>query len=494
MPILDYVPDGYKLRPTQRKTLLEVEAAWGSSDVIVIPAPVASGKSLLAVIIAEWQRAQRQATAILTTQVLLQDQYEGYEFGYPVLKGRSHYVCKDRNYRNCQSRGESVAGYCGGCHYTAMRNRAMGSAIAVFNYHSYLYNVAHKDVLIVDEAHNLLPFLADQYSLKLWKHKDFYPDKLDTVEDLARWLENHIQYLCQDAQGYDEDSPKRKALENKAAKLEQIFQNIDLCPTQFIFTRSTEYYKDELAECLHIRPTSIENIRHRMWPKNKVNKIILMSATINHKDVKRIGLTKNRQVTILACQSPIKPERREFRVLPIANMLSAHQKESLPKVAAAIQLLANRHKDTKGLIHIPYSLVEYFQGILTDDRFMFHTKQNKEEVFEKYRKARKPRILFGCGMDTGIDLAGKTYGWQVIAKVLWASKGDPVIRIQAQEDPAWYCWCTARTVIQQYGRICRAPNDRGITYMLDSSFENFYDRTQHMWPEFFKEAIIWSKI
>jgi superfamily II DNA or RNA helicase len=178
-----------KPRPTQRKALLEIENAWDTSDVIVLPAPVASGKSLLALTVANWRRAlAQQDTAILTPQTMLQDQYQGYDKNIPVLKGKARYRCTDKRYRTCEDRGDSDAGHCCGCHYVSTRDRALGQDLAVFNYHSYLFNKAYKDVVIVDEAHNLLDFLAEFYSLKFWKHKDYYPDRLRNMDCSGQFL------------------------------------------------------------------------------------------------------------------------------------------------------------------------------------------------------------------------------------------------------------------------------------------------------------------
>jgi hypothetical protein len=57
---------------------------------------------------------------------------------------------------------------------------------------------------------------------------------------------------------------------------------------------------------------------------------------------------------------------------------------------------------------------------------------------------------------------------------------------------------TARTTVQQAGRICRTPTDYGITYILDASFASFYRRATdrkpnyELFPDYFVDAMIWG--
>jgi len=45
------------------------------------------------------------------------------------------------------------------------------------------------------------------------------------------------------------------------------------------------------------------------------------------------------------------------------------------------------------------------------------------------------------------------------------------------------------TVVQAYGRAVRAPDDKGVTFVLDSNFWPLYKRAYT--PKHFKEAVKW---
>ena len=216
MSILDYVPEGYTLREVQRKTLLDIEAAWNNYDVIVIPGPVGFGKSLVGLTVAIWQKAKNHKTGILTPQVLLQSPYANTPPYFPALKGRSHYECQSGQdpQTTCEMFHNSNKRYCVQCTYTEARNTAMASPVAIFNFHSYLFNRAYREILFIDEAHNLMSMLTNHYTLKIWHHKTPYPH-FNNKEEVALWIEGLIKELKTKWSKIDAKSDLSKLLKEK---------------------------------------------------------------------------------------------------------------------------------------------------------------------------------------------------------------------------------------------------------------------------------------
>lgn len=492
MSILDYVPKGFTLRPVQTKALLEIEAAWNNTDVFVMPGPVAMGKSLVLTTISLWQQSYGFGSSIITSQVLLQNQYARTPPYFPVLKGRSHYTCTAYEGENCETTKTAKGSYCAMCPYIAAREKALESKVGVFNFHSYLFNKAYKEILMVDEAHNLMSMIADYYTLKVWKHKTWYP-QMNNKEDIALWLEGEIKEQAKQLKvlrKQEADASKIQTAASSLDKFKKIYWAIDSNPADFFVDQTTESYRGKQKPVLNIRPLNIRKIRHGLWPRAKVSKIILSSATFKKIDVEELGL-HDRRVIQLECESPIAPKQRPFEFIPVANMSFKYQEKNLPKMAQFIKQLAAKHVDSKGVIHMPYSMSYMFKKFLTGKRYMWHDKKNKEAKLAEFMECKEPRILVACGMDQGIDLAGKEFGWQAIAKVQYPSLGDPIVKAQASDNPKWYAWQTIRTIEQQYGRICRTLDDYGITYMLDVSFRNLDpERGNHLdlWDNFFTEA------
>ncbi len=487
--ILSFVPSGVTLRPVQVKALLDVEAAWSWSEVIVIPGDVGFGKSIVAYVIAAWQRHNNKSTAIITPRVLLQEQYAEAFTDLPVLKGRDRYDCITKGVKTCKDYNEFCERYCEGCPYLTSKTRAVTEPIGVFNFQSYTRNKVSKEVLVIDEAHNTIDFLSDNYTLNVWKKVEKCPENLNTHGDIAIWLEKRIKQLKAESYALSEaNKSKRSKINNKIYRYQQVIDGLVKAPTNFFIEHTTDYYRGKEQPLLRVRPITVKYVPHTLWPRNKVSKVVLLSATINNLDIDRLGLSR-RRVTYLNCENPIPADRRPFVVDPAANMAWKYQAKSLPLLAKKIEELSERHKGEKGIIHIPYSLAYKLKQLLSGDRYLWHTRDNKDTVYQQFRNSEDDAVLVACGMSEGIDLVEEYGRWQVIAKIMYPSLADALVKKQLQEDPIWYNWVTARTIRQQCGRITRSPTDFGVTYMVDAGFRDFFRRTRDMWPQAFVDSM-----
>jgi Rad3-related DNA helicase len=509
--IFDFVPKGYELRDVQRKVLQEIEENWEEYDIFVVDAPVAAGKSLISVIVSNWRNSFEESAAVLTPKAMLQDQYQKDFPKIPSLKGKAKYPCKLPEYKSCDEYYEAAGFYCcgGGCNYKSAMTEAQESKQVILNFHSHLFSgMVHnmyKDVLIIDEAHNLVPMLSDIYSLNIWKHKDKYPHQTYTKDDIIIWLSDEIGHLESDVRRiraiYKDvtsmpDSVRKSLKEatRKLMKFKMIRDGLKVPQELFniALTRKTYGRSKKQHECIEVKPISLKTVPHQMWPDGEVKKIVLMSATVYDKDIERLGISRKR-VKYVKCDSPIPSENRPIIVAPIASMSFKNVKESTPIICNKIKELAEKHQG-KGVIHITYGLINEFKKYLKGDRFLWHTEKTRESAYKKFRKADSNVILMACGMGEGIDLAGSDYEWQVIAKAVFPSLADPLQQHFLQNDPKVYNLETARIAVQQVGRICRTPTDYGVTYIVDSSFANFYKRNFKLFPKYFVDAMKWEKI
>jgi Rad3-related DNA helicase len=92
-------------------------------------------------------------------------------------------------------------------------------------------------------------------------------------------------------------------------------------------------------------------------------------------------------------------------------------------------------------------------------------------------------------MYEGIDLPYDAARWQALTKVPYPSLAEPAIKYLADKDPEWYQWETAKLVLQASGRVVRASDDWGITYILDSSFEQLYEKAEHLFPQWWQDSL-----
>lgn len=520
MSIFNFVPSSYTLRDVQRGVLQEIEDNWNEYDVFVVDAPVAAGKSLISIIVSNWRNSVNETTAVLTPRALLQDQYQRDFPQIPSLKGKGKYVCKTQGYKTCADFYDVADRYCcGECPYKNAVETAVEAPQVILNFHSHLFggmvHDMYKDVLIIDEAHNLVPMLSDVYTLQIWSHKEKYPYETHTKDDIIIWLSAEIERLIKSTRqsraiykNSKMPAAAKKTLitdTRKLMKYQMIKSGLQVPQELFNISKDNKAYGRgrRRLECIEVKPISLKTVPHQMWPDGEVKKVVMMSATIYDKDIERLGI-KRKRVKYIKCDSPIPAANRPIIMDAVAPMSFKNIKESTRLVSDKIKKLADFHTG-KGVIHITYGLIAHFQKYLKGDRYMWHTDKDREEVYAEFLASEESPILMACGMGEGIDLVGQQYEWQVIAKAMFPSLADPLQKHFTEKDPLVYSLETARATVQQTGRICRTPTDYGITYILDSSFASFYKRSTglrgekwtpnyELFPDYFQEGLIWAPI
>jgi Rad3-related DNA helicase len=492
--ILNYFPKHLTPRKAQIDALKAIEKAWDTSDVIVVNMPVGAGKSAVSITVSRWassirvakkKDAERGRVGILASNNMLVDQYLKDYPSLQCLHAGHRYTCnttgitiKERKIKKMGLCHPEM--YCGGCtKYKNDSRRIYSAPYALLNYHMYfaLKFFKHFNCLIVDEAHNLINLLQDLGSSKVFQHtlpKDYrYPDRLNSVQQLRDWLDSLPDELLEESASLQHF--KKAAHSNK-----------------YIFREGEEEYRGELRHCLKLLPIDLTEEPQIFFP-SRVNKIVLLSATISSKDIEQMGLYR-RKVSYFSATSPIPAENRPvYCVTPGLNMSYQHQDKNLPELAEMVLELAKLYPGDKGLIHTPYSLAWKLRSALKgrEPRLLFHDKENKLEVYKKFRNSEEPYILVASGMYEGIDLPYEAARFQAITKVPYPSLADPAIKFKADRDPSYYAWETIKQIIQATGRVVRAVDDYGATYVLDNSFQRLYHQNLEVgyFPEWFQESV-----
>ncbi len=477
MDLLSYFP--YQEPREIQKAALEVLGAnWDNYEVFVLSAPTAFGKTAVARTLCDALRS----VSVITPTNLLVEQFRTEFPDTPSLSRLDSYHCEEWK-RPCSSTRAKLAKFCKGCQCgkdlsTAKYRRGPG----VYNYHTYLSHKLYRDVLIVDEAHNLLPIIRERFALTLWQHDYHYPSTAWRPEQLLQWASKL--------------SEKRKKTRKVEALLDALESNKPLYTAQrtkqWFNGKGTIRGEPEERDCIQLLPVDIRGVPALFWPR-EVRKIVLLSATISRKDIEALGLDR-RKVLYINCESPIPADSRPIVAVPITAVNRHNMPEATRKIGEYIdRVVAPQHVGEKGLVHATYQMAAQLREILTGPRYMFHDRFNKREVYQMFRDSDPAygRILVASGMYEGIDLPEDLGRFQVIAKVPWPSLGNAAIRYQSEQDPDWYLWETLRITIQAAGRICRTPEDFGTTLIIDSSFERLIRESSNagLVPQWFMDGL-----
>jgi Rad3-related DNA helicase len=152
--------------------------------------------------------------------------------------------------------------------------------------------------------------------------------------------------------------------------------------------------------------------------------------------------------------------------------------ESLPRIVDTINKIANGRPNVKGVIHCTYGTSFNLKKVLKNERFMFHVQSNKAQIYEQFLESKKPHILVACGMSEGIDLKYDLARFQIILEVMFPSLTDNVNFWRMHHKPQHFKMDAFDTLVQQYGRGCRAPDDTCETFVLDAQSERLIQQVR----------------
>jgi Rad3-related DNA helicase len=338
--------------------------------------------------------------------------------------------------------------------------------------------MAHKlfrEVVIFDEAHSVLDTIRDNAAKVLWHRQYKFPRTLRTYSDLLAWTSKH---------------PERNAA---GTRVNLLHRELTSGKARYLAQKTTDLYRGHEEECIKLLPIDVSDQPPFLWPSPKVKKLVLLSATIGRVDIEQMGLAK-RRVRIIQAGSPIPISRRPIQYEPIANMSFKNWEESVPAFCDYLRQKLEAHSGQAGLVHLSYSLAAAVRAKMggTDNRLLFHGQDDKERQYRRFREEgpAKGLVLVASGMYEGISLDGDAGSWQVIGKVPYPSLAEPAIAWQAEQDPEGYAWGAIKLLAQASGRICRSPEDFGVTYVADAAFARLYQDYQELFPVWFREAVV----
>lgn len=470
-------------RDIQKRVLEELGKVWDRYDVFVISAPTAFGKTALSRTL---MSALHSVSTITPTNQLVEQFQEEFP-DTAKLSRLDSYRCEDWA-RPCSVTRAKLGSFCRGC--PCAKDLAVAKyrgGPGIYNYHIYLAHKLHRSTLIVDEAHNLISTIRDRMSIKIWQHDYGYPDNMRTPAQMVDW----IQTLPSNKKAHKKIRLLRESLTHDVPEYQA------QRGTDRFNGKGTQRGHPEDRDCIRLLPVDISGAPPMFWPglgqrgEHKVQKLVLLSATISHKDIQALGLDKARVLYINA-ESPIPAKRRPIVLVPLVSVNRYNIQDAARTIGEYIEgIVLPHHPEQKGVVHASYQMAGLLRLYLSGDRYLFHTRENKDEIYHKFRDSspESGKVLIASGMYEGIDLPKDLGRWQVIAKIPWQSRESPAVRYMAERDPESYAWETIRTLIQACGRISRTVDDYGVTLVLDMTIQQLLDSYRHLFPAWYLDGV-----
>lgn len=484
------------------------------------------GKSAIAITVARYMESIKGSTSyILTTQKVLQDQYVA-DFGQSKLKlinsikSSSNYNCTSSPGYSCAETrrvhdlkrkitGEYVS--CKDCPYKLDKKAFIDSPLGITNFAyffaetTYARKLEPRDLLIIDEAHNieqaLSAFIEVTFSTKFakdalkcrppaddaqasvveWIGKKYKKTLLKRLSDLEKTLsENPIDETS------SKDAKQYELLDKHVCKVNRFLDAYDV--ENWVMNVVNDHKKK--TKKYEFKPVNVGCFADDTLYKFGTQ-VLLMSATILDVGTfcRSIGIDE-KSVDSIRLGSPFPIESRLVHYMPVGHMSKDKIDVTLPSMALVIKAIMEQHVGEKGIIHTTnFRIAQYIFEALSSKRLLIHNSENREAVLNRHMADPNPTILISPSMTEGVNLLNDASRFQVLCKVPFPYLGDEVIRRRMKRDNDWYPYQTAKSVIQSLGRSIRNEHDYAVSYILDADWEYFYRKNKGFFPTDFDKTL-----
>jgi Rad3-related DNA helicase len=520
----EFPAPGY--RGNQEAALSEIREAFeAGNDVVLVRAPTGTGKSLLARAIAGCARRAgaddptKPVGAYYTTPQV--SQLEDVA-GDPLLddmnhiRGKGNYRCilpgesdtpvdrapcvRERDF-DCQVKHR--------CPYFSDRAIAANRSIAAMTLAYFMHTAGSevfgpRDVVVVDEAHGLGDW-AEMYAtidlgpgtVPVWAAADVpavgdLEDAAELADYLTTLADRRLDTLRGTAELTPEEAAERDHLQELRGELSWFLEEYrdPESPTTWVVDQP-----DGAGSRVTIKPLAPERyLQHTVWDRGR--RFALLSATILDKRAFCAGVGLDpADVALVDVPHTFPVEHRPLYDVTRGKMTYEHREETLPALARVLVRLMQAHPDEKGLVHChSYAIQERLESLLADfgvdRRLRSHDSDDRDGQLAAWKRTDTPDVFLSVKMEEALDLEGELCRWQVLCKAPYPNTRDSRVAHRLEEGQwGWYYRATLRTVIQACGRVIRAPEDYGATYLADSSLLDLFERARGDMPDWFAEGV-----
>jgi len=510
-------------RPEQIKALSVIFNAWNSGKrYVMLELGTGCGKSAVAMCVANALASVDKSTYILTSQKILQQQYEDSFDNVNSVYASDNFCCSAIKGMSCGNairierctcaKSKKRRSCINVCPYVKAREAFLKKNIGVTNYSYFLAyamygeNLDPRELLVIDEAHRLEDEFTNWMALRIsetfvTKHNLNVGFPTGANQDIAeKWLFNDLEpaiakRLSDMTDLIDNASGSKK----KLLRLGNDYNNLDrtICAirrTRDALNKTRWIYDsgcDDTSPWMSLTPVTIDAFAESnlfMYGK----KVLMLSASILDINLwcKMAGVDRN-DVEYLRLDSPFPVENRRVIYAPSGRMSRNLIEKSIISVAKRIKQILEHHKEEKGIIHCSsYKVVSMLRDRIKNKRLIFQSREdNTRDLLDCHRSSAMPTVIVSPSMTEGIDLVDDASRFQIIAKLPYKSLGDPLICARKDMIPGWYACATARSILQASGRSIRSADDYAMTYILDECFTQFLKYNNRLFPDSFIEAL-----
>ena len=513
------------IRETQNRVLTALDPIIARHRHVLLESPVGSGKSGMGVAFGR----HGGSSFLLTPRKSLQDQYFDDFSEYVVtLKGRSAYPCVDtrrwhnplpvrqihdevlegnvsprfltgalcstgrcmnptdedgrRDYReNC----ERLAGI--PCPYQTAVNVAVEADHVVCNLHSFIFQTNYvgrfepRPRLIIDECHDMASIIRDTLAKNVFI-KGQQLEELPEMNrfDIAAWQRYFRHPRNQPAGRFTRE------FRDYLSELETTIEGLD---SAIYGAFAVDIEHKETGTLFVFRQLDISR-QARSLILDHGDRVLLMSGTIFSKNLfcYENGLDPT-DTAFLRVNSTFPVESRPVILDDRAVRLGAADWDNnFGHMIDRIRVILNRHEGDKGLIHAPSYVKAAQIAEALGTRAITHSSEDFIATLNGFYRSRGNSVFVSPICQQGVDFKDDRARFQIVTSVPYLNVGDKVVAKMMERSPAWYDLKTLVVFAQMLGRPVRSETDHGVTYLLDSRFPGFINRTRQWIPHWLSDS------
>jgi len=389
------------------------------------------------------------------------------------------------------------------CPYYEQVFKAINAHTCLMNFSSFLYqtHMSHRfgprELLIIDEAHQLEPQLLNFISITLNdKRLQRYGIKLEEYQTPEEYwiffqetdIITKILMLIEDAKDMEDVKGQDEYL-SLAKKLRTFIHCMER-EEEWI----AEYEKGKDYNTVKLKPVFVHT-KSYPYVLDYGNRCLMMSATILDVGVfcGSLGIAKS-DIAAFRMKNRFPISNRPIYIRSAGNLAGGKKKmpEWGPRLLDKVDEVIAEHPDDRGIIHTHnFAIADLLVGkSVHRDRFLFQNNFSSKEQMLKVHGMTPGSIIVAPAMHEGLDLIGDLSRFQIICKLPWANFfDDKQLARRVELDTRFYVWLCALKLCQSMGRSVRSEDDYANTYVMDGGFMNFLNRAGSMIPSWIRDAV-----
>ncbi len=530
-----------KPRDNQLTLINDILEAYTIDDKkhVVLSAPTGTGKSIIAVIVAECmgeiQRRNRAHSYILMHTNALAEQYHEtfsqYGEKFAVVMGANNYGCavlKDTA-DNCiysELKGPKKM-LCDKCDFHKLRQRKATSDHFITNYSYYfvsaLYNEqhVHRHLAVFDEAHLINDVFSSHLAITIsMQHNKYLMSRLQKFQTMN--FLHYVDILTKVSEAIKGDMVKMSNYGSLLLKMRDFYKEVsddywnvaqgymdsNNLPAYTSYVKVAKLFKNLSSKISELEKQKYEHVVDikdtavivspifvgDMFKKiNTAEYHLFMSATIDDNFISTTLKIPKSEMKFIKSPSVFKPENKSVVLInhDNYNYKKLQDKGNLVKIANLVQKILDENRTKNGIILTPSFYINEFVATMirarTNINLIEHVRGTPlTDVLKQHKRDPRNTVLISPSMFEGIDLPNDQSRFQVFVKAPYPSIGDKRIKYIFDNYMDIYETMTLYKIIQGFGRSTRNNTDYSITYALDKNISRLFHSPKNKWKDEFK--------